>query len=349
MLRLVMLLVCSALLFPAQAAELSWDFVQVKPGQMPPGFRSTVSGEGQPGTWEVIQEDVAAALPANAATSNTRRAYLAQTSQDPTDEHFPLLIYEKERFADFTLTTRFRTVSGRVEQMAGIAFRIQDEKNYYVVRASSKGSTFRFYRYVNGQRGEIIGPQIQIPTGTWHEMSIECKGNQIICKLDGKDTIPPLTDTAFSEGFFGFWTKSDSVSHFAETKVVYTPRETLAKVIVRDTLKENPRLLDLRIYAVPPKGGEMVVVAAKNQDVVGQLATDIEKQVIASDRVGYGKNEQMVTVTLPLMDRNGDPAAVVRISMLPFKGQTQQNALARAVPIVRFMQNRVRTARELVE
>ena len=30
---------------------------------------------------------------------------------------------------DFTLTTRFKTVKGVVEQMAGIAFRIQNETN----------------------------------------------------------------------------------------------------------------------------------------------------------------------------------------------------------------------------
>ena len=87
-----------------------------------------------------------------------RKAVLAQLAQDPTDEHFPLLIYEGETITDFTLTTRFKTVNGVVEQMAGIAFRIQNETNYYVVRASSLGNNVRFYKVVNGQRGPLIGP-----------------------------------------------------------------------------------------------------------------------------------------------------------------------------------------------
>ena len=114
---------------------------------------------------------------------------LAQLAQDPADEHFPLLIYEGETIGDFTLTTRFKTVKGVVEQMAGIAFRIQNETNYYVVRASSLGNTFRFYKVLNGQRGPLVGPEVPIPSGVWHELTVECKGNAIRCLLNGKELI----------------------------------------------------------------------------------------------------------------------------------------------------------------
>lgn len=332
-----------------EAAELFWDFSQFKPGSPPADFRSTVSGEGKPGRWEVLLEDRPAALAPAGQSANTRYAVLAQTARDPTDEHFPLLIYEKERFSDFTLTTRFRIVAGAVEQMAGIAFRIQDEKNYYVVRASAKGKTFRFYRYVDGKRGEIIGPDIDIPAETWQEMTIECKGNQIRCLLNGKETIPSLTDTTFNEGLIGFWTKSDSVSQFADTRITYTPRETLAKAMVKEALRKYPKVVDLRIYGPPEGGGDMVVLAAKNDEDLGKPATQIEHDAVAKDAAGYGKNDRLVTVTLPLHDRNGEAVAAVRVTMESFKGQTEQNAFARAVPIVRMMGNRVRSARDLVQ
>ena len=45
-----------------------------------------------------------------------RKAVLAQLAQDPTDEHFPLLINEAETVTDFTLSTRFKTVRGVVER-----------------------------------------------------------------------------------------------------------------------------------------------------------------------------------------------------------------------------------------
>src|SRR5439155_6998901 len=135
---------------PALAAERKFDFSAVPDGQTPSGFRNAVTGQGKPGDWKVILAETASAIPPRTAQAPavTKQAVLAQLAQDPSDEHFPLLIFEDEVFGDFTLTTRFKTVSGKKEQMAGLAFRIQNESNYYVVRASSLGNTFRFYKVV---------------------------------------------------------------------------------------------------------------------------------------------------------------------------------------------------------
>src|SRR6202040_4145266 len=200
------------LALPASAAELKIDFGDFPLDPAPPGFRSTVTGQGQPGDWKIIMDDVPPLLAPLTpdATAVAKRAVLAQLAQDPTDEHFPLLIYEGEIFGDFKLTTRFKTVSGVREQMAGIAFRIQDETNYYVLRASSLGNNCRFYKVVKGVRGNPFGPAVRLPAGIWHELGIECKGNQIDLQLDGKALIPTLNDDSFSRGKIGFWTKSDS-------------------------------------------------------------------------------------------------------------------------------------------
>src|SRR5436305_5578133 len=159
--------VAAQLLFAAAflpAAERKFDFSTVVENQTPAGFRSAVTGQGTPGKWRVVLDDLPSELPPLSPEAHgvTKRAVLAQLAEDQTDEHFPLLIYEGDTFADFTLSTRFKTVRGAVEQMAGLAFRIQDEANYYVVRASSLGNTFRFYKVVNGQRGPLVGPEIQI-------------------------------------------------------------------------------------------------------------------------------------------------------------------------------------------
>ena len=68
--------------------------------------------------------------------------------------------------------------------MAGIAFRIQNETNYYVARASSLGSTFRFYKVVNGERGEMHGPEIAIRPAVWHQLTIEGKEYLIMKESD---------------------------------------------------------------------------------------------------------------------------------------------------------------------
>src|SRR5439155_5958586 len=156
-----LLLALALLALPTVAAERKFDFGELRENQTPPGFRSAVTGSGKPGDWKIIMDDVppVPAPDSRGAPPMAKRAVLAQLAQDPTDEHFPLLIFEEETFGDFTLTTRFKTVRGAMEQMAGIAFRIQNETNYYVVRASSLGNTFRFYKVVNGQRGTLIGPE----------------------------------------------------------------------------------------------------------------------------------------------------------------------------------------------
>src|SRR3974390_289531 len=201
------------LVLPVAAAELTFDFSEWRQNQTLPGFRSSVTGKGKPGDWKIILDASPPMLEPLGPKGRieTKQAVLAQIAQDPTDEHFPLLIYEDAVFGDFTLTSKLKTVKGVMEQMAGIAFRIQDETNYYVVRASSLGSTFKFYKVLNGQRGPLVGPDVTIPLGVWHELKIECKGSGIRCSLDGKEMIS-VTDKVneLTSGKIGFWTKYHS-------------------------------------------------------------------------------------------------------------------------------------------
>jgi len=273
---------------------------------------------------------------------------LAQLNQDPTDERFPMLIFDEESFTDFTLTTRFKLVGGGLEQMAGIAFRIQNEQNFYVIRASGVGNNLRFYKVVNGERGNPIGPQVEIPKGVWQELKIECKGNQIRGWLNGKEAIPPLTDNTFTGGKIGFWTKSDSMSYFADTKIVYTPREPHAQAIIRSTLAKYPRLLDLKIFILDDKG-EPRLLASKDPKEVGTPGGKPERDTITQGHIYYAKGKKFVQVIMPWRDRNGDPMAAVRMNMETFIGQTEQNALVRATPIVKHMQPQAQTLEELTQ
>lgn len=340
------------LALPVAGAEKTFDFSEVRENQIPPGFRSAVNGRGLPGDWKVILDEVPPLMPRLTAQASalTKQSVLAQLAQDSTDEHFPLLIFEDEAYGDFTLTTRFKTVRGTAEQMAGIAFRIQNETNYYVVRASSLGKTFKFYRVVNGVRGVPVGVDVAIPSGVWHEMTVACKDNQIRASLDGKELVN-LTDKVdpLKSGKIGFWTKSDSVSYFAETKIVYTPREPPAQMLVRETVKKYPHLLDLKIYVAAHDPKAPRLLACKDEKELGQAGGKEEQGAIGQGAIFYGKAKGSVSVIMPLRDRNGDSIAAALIKMKSFPGQTEQNALARAQPIVREMQDRVQTLQDLVE
>lgn len=334
-----------------RAAERYLDFSGARLNETPPGFRSAVSGEGKPGEWKVIEDQSrpSPAVPEVKSSVVTRHPVLAQLSRDTTGEHFPLLIFEQQTFDDFTLTTRFKTVSGSAEQMAGVAFRLQDENNYYIARVSSLGQNFRFYKFVDGTHTDPIGPVIEIQTNAWHELAIDCAGSKIRCFLDGKQAIPDITDTTFSEGKIGFWTKSDSVSYFGDTKIVYRPKEPLAALLVRKTLEKYPRLLGLKIYAATGPKADLHVVASSRKQEIGQPAGAVEKDTVARDVVYCGRGKAQTVVTMPLHDRNGEPIAAVSVFLRPFPGQTEQAALARARPIVKEMESRVRSAGDLVQ
>jgi len=335
----------------AYGAERRFDFGDFHEGQTPPGFRSTVTGQGKPGDWKIILDDVPSLMAPMTpqAVSVAKKPVLAQLSQDPTDEHFPVLIYEGETFDDFTLTTKFKLVRGVIEQMAGIVFRIQNETNYYVVRASSLGNTFRFYKVVDGVRGKIFGPSVPISSGNWHELTIKCKATQIDCLLDGQQLIPTLTDTSFLSGKIGFWTKSDSVSYFTDTRITYTPREVPAQVLVRDMIKKYPRLVGLQVFVAGKETDTTRLAASRDEKEIGQPGAKAEQDVLRRGVTYYGKAKDSVAVTMPMRDRNGEPIAAVRVVMKTFPGQTEGNAGARATPIVREMQARVQSMQDLVE
>ena len=333
-------------------AEKVFDFSEQRTNGWPAGFRGVLAGEGPPGEWKVLPMDVPsllAPLSPNAPAAN-RRPVVAQLSRDPTDERFPMLIYEREVFGDFALTVRFKIVEGAGEQMAGMAFRYQDERNFYYIRASALGGTFAFFKVIDGVRGAPIAIKASVARDVWHELSIECRGTRIQGTLDGRASLPELDDKSLNSGWLGFLTKSDSVSYFTDLRVTYRPKEILAQSLVTDALKKFPRLLGLQILApTSTNASELRVVASREGGEVGQIAPGGTADVIAGKGIYYGKNNQSVMVILPLRDWNGDCVAAVKVLMNTFPGQTEKNAVTRATPIVKDMEARVRSAKELVQ
>ena len=348
--RCLIFSLCLTLAVSVLGAEIRINFSDSPPGSVPANFHAALAGSGQPGIWKVIMDGVPPLLAplTDRAPVVTRRAVLAQLSQDPTDERFPLLVYDGETFKDFKFTTRFKIVSGAVEQMAGVVFRFQNASNFYVVRASALGHNVRFYKMVNGIRSVPIGPQLEITTNLWHTLAVQCRGNQITCWLDDQLVMPPLQDNTFNGGKVGFWTKSDAVSYFCDPVIEYTPRIPTAQTLVRSILEKQPRILGLRIYTLNDQGVPHIL-ASKDEKEVGQPGTDAEKESITDGKTFFARDKGVVAVTLPFHDRNGDTMAAVRVRLDSFFGETEKNALTRANMIVKKMEAEVTTSESLLE
>lgn len=350
--RLLILAILFTLTHPVLAAEKVFDFNLLEPGSVPPGWKQSVLGEGGPSRWEMVEDDIPSQFERLSSTApvTSVRPVVAQVSTNKTDERFPLLYFnEEEVFGDFVLTTKLKMVSGEAEQMAGIAFRIVDEENYHVVRLSAKGDSMMFYSFIDGQRQPPVGRSINIHSNEWYTLEVRARGHAFRFRLNGQEVMPPLDNPNFRKGRIGYWTKSDSISHFVDTRIEYTPLVIHAQRLIDSAMKRYSRVQELRILVPGDEPESARILASTTEAEIDQAGYKEERLVIDNGEIMYLKHKTDVTVSLPLRDRNGEPMAAVRIKMDTFRGQTQKNAIARAQPIVSMIQNNVLDYEDLVE
>lgn len=357
--KLLPLLCCAV---AVSAAERQFDFGQFADRTSPTNFRSAVTGRGAAGDWKVVMEDVPPVLEAFSPKSPVaaKRPVLAQLSSDREEGRAPLFIYEGDTFGDFKFTTRFKITGGEIEQMAGVAFHLQDEKNYYYVRASAKGQNLAFFRYVQGELIGGVSIAAPVKRAEWNELMIECSGSKLRAFLNAKEVIPwtepnliPFPDGTsrgvFPAGKIAFWTKADSTACFTDARIEFTPRESFAQVLIRETMLQHPRLIGLKIFGVNGQDPLPRIIASHDETKIGEVGGDVEKKCIEKGGAYFGKGKELAVVTVPLHDRNGETVGAVRVEMSTFIGQTERNGLARAVPIVKAMEARITSAKELMQ
>jgi Domain of Unknown Function (DUF1080) len=341
---------CLSLALPVMGAEIDFNFGDFSESRVTNDFQSALAGGGRPGDWKIVTDEMPSAFTSLYSSNSpvmNHLPVLAQLDTDPTDGRFPMLVYTKENFKDFTLNTRFKILSGVAEQMAGVVFHYQNESNFYVVRVSALGHNLRFYKYINGQFVDPATVDANIAPGVWHTMTVQCKGNQINCWLDGRMAMPLTSTMTFASGKIGFWTMSDSLTHYGDTSVSYTPEIPMAQLMVQNIMDQEPRgILELRIYTLD-KSGTTRIIASNAESELGKAGTDAEKKAINDGSIYFGRGTGTVAVTMPLTDRNGDPVAAVRVELKSFLGETRDNALMRARMIVNKMQTQVLSIQDL--
>lgn len=188
------------------------DIAQMPVGALPPDFTIARTGQGAPAQWAVVQD-----------ASATGGHAIAQTSQDQTDNRFPLAIYQPVNAKNVEVTVRFKPVGGKIDQAGGIAVRLATPDDYYVVRANALEDNVRFYRVVKGNRQQIGGANVKVAKNQWHTLTLKAAGDRFTVSFDGKE-LYTATDRTFSEpGRTALWTKADSVTHFDRFEITPLP------------------------------------------------------------------------------------------------------------------------------
>lgn len=169
------LIVLTAASGVAHAQDAKTPLAALRPGGLPDGWTAARTGRGFAAEWAVVPDPTA-----------RDGLALTQTRADPTDYRYPLAIAPGALVADVEVTVRFKPVSGRADQAAGLAVRLRDADNYYVVRANALEDNANLYRVVRGRREQIKGASVKVSPGEWHTIGLRVQGPRLSVSFDGK-------------------------------------------------------------------------------------------------------------------------------------------------------------------
>jgi hypothetical protein len=181
-------------------------------GAEPADFEFARTGQGGPAQWAVTSD-----------TSAAVGLAIEQTSTDTTDYRFPLAIYHPVSASNVDVTVQFKAVAGKVDQAGGVAVRLSDPDNYYVVRANALEDNVRFYRVVKGRREQIEGASTKVAANKWHQLGLRAEGQRFTITFDGKQLFIATDRTFAGAGKVALWTKADSVTRFDRIEIRTLP------------------------------------------------------------------------------------------------------------------------------
>ena len=204
------LLGASGALAAAQPVTLSVAATPV--GDAPEGFSFGRTGGGAAGRWAVVGDASVAGGKA-----------IEQFDRDGTDYRFPLAIAPGEAGPNVEVSVNFRTMAGKIDQAGGIAIRLVDADNYYVVRANALEDNVRFYRVVKGSRHQLEGADVKVAPDVWHALTLRAEGNRFAVTFDGNTLFTVRDPTFAGSGKVALWTKADSVTRFHDLKITPLP------------------------------------------------------------------------------------------------------------------------------
>jgi hypothetical protein len=124
----------------AAAAPETVDFDTATTGQPPAGWTPTKKGSGD-AKWTVEKDD----------TAPSRPNVLTQTGVAT----YPLCFKNDTSLTDGFVEVKFKPISGKEDQAAGVVWRLRDANNYYLARANALEDNVAIYYTINGRAAGV--------------------------------------------------------------------------------------------------------------------------------------------------------------------------------------------------
>jgi hypothetical protein len=163
------------------------------------GFRTT--GNGNPGGWMIVDNDAGRAL--------------APIDTEAGENRLSFAIYRTLVERDVQVSTRFKIVSGKTDQAAGVFVRFKSPDDYYAVSANALENSVKLYRVASGRREMIGSMELNVSTQAWHTLGIAARDDRLTVIFDGRELFV-ATDRRLPgpPGKVGLWTRADSMTWF---------------------------------------------------------------------------------------------------------------------------------------
>ncbi len=153
---------------------------------------------------------------ASAGVADKARALYGERSAEFLDSvqsyaYFPLAVATgPDNFTGGEIRVRFKPLSGRIDQGAGIAFDIKPNGDYLSMRANALENNLVLWSVIHGKRKSVEWVR-NTPTTTrqWHELRLVVNGTDVTGYLDGKKYLTHKLSEPVS-GRVGLWSKADS-------------------------------------------------------------------------------------------------------------------------------------------
>ncbi len=207
--RVALILTFATATLPAEII----NFDSASSGSLPPGWSSAMTHQGGAPKWEILQD----------ATAPSKPNVFAQTSTDRTGGRFPLAIYDNSNLRDGEVSVKFKPVSGKVDEAAGVVWRYRDPNTYYIARANAREDNVVLYKVEGGKRislaprgtpSKTYGVKHKVPSGTWSTLRVTFQGPVFTVYMNGEKLFEVDDSTFTQPGKVGLWTKADSVTYF---------------------------------------------------------------------------------------------------------------------------------------
>jgi len=217
------------LLGAVSADPLKLDFANDTVGAEPTSFVNVV------GVWRIEADDgkKVVAVDGRQWKEGQTAAGIADKARSLYGERYAEFLDRVQAFAYFPYTVakdvsdfrngeiavRFKGISGRIDQGAGILFNLKPNGDYLTLRANPLENNLVLWKFENGKRSSVKWIRdTPTPTRTWHDLRIKIAGNKIEGYLNGKRYLEHTLPAPVA-GRIGLWSKADSHVYFDDYTV----------------------------------------------------------------------------------------------------------------------------------